>query len=306
MADAPVGVLLMAYGTPRNLGEVEAYYTDIRRGRKPPPELLDQLIGRYKAIGGLSPLQQITQAQAEGVQARLGGSYRVYTGMKHAPPFIADTVACMAADGLREAVALTLAPHYSAMSVGTYIERAKAATAGTGLHFRCVRSWHLHPQYLQLLADRVRAALARLEAAEREGAMVIFSAHSLPERIISQGDPYPRQLHETGDAVARLLGLPRHTFAWQSAGRTQEPWLGPDITALLRDLSGRGYRALVSCPCGFVADHLEVLYDIDIECQALARELGVRLVRTTMPNADPAFLDSLAAIVRERHAGGEA
>lgn len=301
MAEAPTGVLLMAYGTPQSLDEVQAYYTDIRHGRPPTPELLAELIGRYQAIGGLSPLLQITRAQAEGVQARLGGAYRVYTGMKHASPFIADTVARMAADGVGQAVGLTLAPHYSAMSVGGYIEKAQAA-AGS-IAFRFVKSWHLHPLYLNLLADRVRAALAQLSAAEREGAMVMFSAHSLPQRILAQGDPYPQQLQETGDAVARLAGLPRHTFAWQSAGRTPEPWLGPDIGAVIRDLHTRGFKALVSCPCGFVTDHLEVLYDIDIECQALAGELGIRLVRTAMPNADPAFLDCLAAVVREAAAG---
>jgi ferrochelatase len=219
--------------------------------------------------------------------------------MKHAHPFIADAVARMAADGITEAVTLVLAPHYSAMSVGQYQKNAdEAATAARGLTLWHVDSWHLHPKFLRLIESRVQSALARF--ANPDDVLVVFSAHSLPARIIAAGDPYERQLHETGDAVAAALHLPRHRFAWQSAGRTADTWLGPDILEVLRELAAEGTRQVVLCPVGFVSDHLEVLYDVDIEAQALARGLGVQLERTASLNADPAFIETLRDVVRAR------
>ncbi len=305
MRQAPLGVLVMAYGTPKNLSEVEPYYTHIRHGRKPTPELLQELISRYEAIGGVSPLNEITEAQGRGIEEQLnrdgGRSCKVYLGMKHVSPFIGDAVKRMAEDGIAEAVTLVLAPHYSTMSVASYQKAADEAATELGAPtLYHVDSWHLHPRYLDVLGRRVQEALNRYENPAE--VTVIFSAHSLPERILAVGDPYPQQLRETGQAVAEKLGLTRVTYAWQSAGRTQDKWLGPDILDVLRELAADGVRDVVVCPAGFVSDHLEVLYDIDIECQALARELGIRLTRTRSLNADPEFLRALAEVIRYREA----
>lgn len=285
----------MAYGTPRDLDDVERYYTDIRRGRPPSTELLEELVGRYEAIGGQSPLLEITEAQARGMQERLG--VPAYLGQKHTAPFIRDAVEAMHADGVERAAGIVLAPHYSSMSIGDYARRAERAAHETGWHGRLemVTSWHLEPGYVDWLTARVGEALEVLGEPE---ATVIFSAHSLPAKILERGDPYPDQLAETARTVASRAGLAKWTVGWQSAGRTDEPWLGPDILEVITGLAGRGERAVVSCPCGFVADHLEVLYDIDIEAKQRAAELGMSLVRTRSPNDDPVFLDMLAGVVQ--------
>ncbi|MBO8172524.1 MAG: ferrochelatase [Bacillaceae bacterium] len=307
------GVLLMAYGTPASLDEVEEYYTHIRRGRKPSPEQLQDLIDRYKAIGGLSPLNEITQKQARELEQLLNrkhegeNTFKVYLGMKHSHPFIADTVKRMVEDGMTKAVGLVLAPHYSVMSIGSYIKTAQEAVEEhNGPQISYVKSWHLHPLFLQTLEDRVKEALAQLNGDLNSGEVkVIFSAHSLPKRILEQNDPYPDQLKETAQAVADRLDLSESdwTVAWQSAGQTPEPWLGPDILDVIESLHQQGYRKLVSCPVGFVSDHLEVLYDIDIECRTLCDKLGMQLVRTRSLNADPEFIEALADIVDRQMAG---
>jgi len=303
MVNKPLGVLAMAYGTPTNLAEVEAYYTHIRHGRPATPELLAELIGRYKAIGGLSPLNDITRSQANGLEEVLNATdpdqpYKVYLGMKHVSPFIEDTVSKMAQDGIEQMVSLVLAPHYSSMSVGVYQKTTQEAARRLGLEVLPVHSWHLHPGFLELLAQRVRESLNQFS--RPEGVMVVFTAHSLPERILEQNDPYPVQLKETGEAVAANLQLPQYTFGWQSAGRTQDPWLGPDILTVLRTLRDEGWTQVLVCPAGFVSDHLEVLYDLDIEAQKLATELGIEFARTRSLNADPVFLQALAEVVRHR------
>jgi protoporphyrin/coproporphyrin ferrochelatase len=287
----------MAYGTPEGLDDVEPYYTDIRGGRPPPPELLAELVGRYRAIGGRSPLREITFAQAAGIAARTG--VRAWVGQKHAAPFIRDAIEGLAAAGVGRAVGLVLAPHYSALSVGDYERRARAAADAVGWRgeLRVIPSWHLDAGYLDWLAGRVAEALAELPAPARAAATVIFSAHSLPERILGAGDPYPDQLAATAAAVVTRAGLTRWRIGWQSAGRTGEPWLGPDILDVIRDLAATGAAGIVVCPCGFVADHLEVLYDVDIEAQAVAADAGLPLVRTRSPNDDPEFLDALGSIV---------
>ncbi|MFN2586979.1 MAG: ferrochelatase [Actinomycetota bacterium] len=292
-------VLVMAYGTPRDLDDVERYYTDIRHGRPPPPVLLDELRSRYEAIGGRSPLYEITEAQRAGLEARLGG-VRVYLGQKHSSPTIPDAVAAMAADGVAHVVGLVLAPHYSNMSVGDYRRRVRHVLddAGWEIPLTVVESWHLEPGYVGLLARRVEDSLARLSAAARDHAVVVFTAHSLPEKILASGDPYARQLQETADAVAGAASLPAYTIGWQSAGRTADPWIGPGVLDVLERAARAGVRGVVVCPCGFVSDHLEVLYDVDVECVGRAAELGIELVRTESPNDDPDFLDVLATVVR--------
>ncbi|HZJ51790.1 MAG TPA: ferrochelatase [Actinomycetota bacterium] len=291
------GVLVMAYGTPKGPEEVEAYYTDIRGGKPPPAEQLDELKSRYAAIGGRSPLLEITTAQARGIEERVG--VRAYLGQKHAAPFISDAVANMAADGIGTAVGLVLAPHFSTMSVADYEGRARAAAERVGWKgsLAVIPSWHLEPGYISWLGARVVEALDSLPRPSRGPATVVFSAHSLPERILEQGDPYPEQLAATAAAVAAQVGLERWTVGWQSAGRTGQRWLGPDILEVMSKLSADGAKGVVVCPCGFVADHLEVLYDLDIEANAVASELGLAFARTRAPNSDPEFLDVVAAVV---------
>lgn len=304
MAENVVGVLAMAYGTPRSLDEVEAYYTHIRRGHKPSPEQLAELVARYQTIGGVSPLNEITRKQAEGLARVLNEAgdsvmYRVYTGMKHTHPFLADTVKQMAANGIERAVGIVLAPHYSAMSVGTYIATVQQEVElHGGPDFTFVDHWHTQPDYLQALLVRLEKALGEFAEAERQDVYLLFTAHSLPERIIEMQDPYPDQLRETASILADQLGHSRWGFAWQSAGRTPEPWLGPDVLDVLKQLHAEGVERVVICPVGFVADHLEVLYDVDVECQNLAKQLAIRLIRTDMLNADEDFLQALAAVVR--------
>jgi ferrochelatase len=302
-----IGILLMSYGTPRNLDEVEAYYTHIRRGRKPSPEALDELVQRYKAIGGVSPLTEITEQTAIRLEEFLNQQasdtrFKVYSGMKHSYPFVGDMVKKMIDDGIEQAIGLVLAPHYSSMSVGTYIKLAEeAAQHQEGFHISYVKNWHMHPAFIDAVTKRVGAALESFN--EQEKTCVIFSAHSLPERILEIKDPYPEQLKDTGRAIAERLGIKDWVIAWQSAGRTPEPWLGPDIVEVIRNLSGQGYDAMLSCPVGFISDHLEILYDIDIECQNAARELGVHLVRSANLNADPDFIAALAGVLHDHMTG---
>jgi protoporphyrin/coproporphyrin ferrochelatase len=293
MTDA---LLVMAYGTAAGPEDIERYYTDIRGGRTPSPELVEDLLKRYAAIGNDFPLDRITRAQAGALGRELG--IAAYIGYKHSPPFIPDAVAKMAADGIRDAVGIVMAPHYARMSIGGYVERVRRASTG-GPHVDVIESWHDHPAFVQVLAERVAQARDALTGDERSNDLVVFSAHSLPARIVDEGDPYPDQLRETAEAVAELLDLERYTTGWQSAGRTQEPWLGPPLDELIAKAAADGYTAVVSCPCGFTADHLEVLYDIDVEARDAAREAGIRLVRTRSMNDDPAFITAVAAVIRD-------
>jgi ferrochelatase len=291
-----LGLLCMSYGTARGPEDLEAYLTHIRRGRAPSPELLHEMRERYEAIGGRSPLIEITEQQVRALEAALADlDVRAYHGMKHQSPYLEDVVTRMAADRVERAVGLVLAPHYSRFSVGQYVERVEKAAADLGRpDFTFVQSFATHPAFVGFVASRVQGALA-----EAPGGHVLFSAHSLPARILETGDPYARELADTADAVAARLGLIEYGIAWQSAGRTDEEWLGPDLSDVIRKLAADGVRAIVSCPVGFVSDHLEVLYDVDVEARAVADELGVAFVRTASPNADPAFSAALAEVVRD-------
>lgn len=312
---APIGVLVMAYGTANGPDDVERYYTDIRGGRPPTPEHLEELKARYAAIGNRFPLLEITREQAASLERALndGGSepFRAYLGMKHSPPLVAQAVEAMRADGIERAVGIVMAPHWSGMSVETYIERVAAAGDGPP-RFTFVRSYHDHPLFVELLASRVAHALGTLGPAEREGAAVIFSAHSLPVRTHEDGSQrckyctsctascrYHDALQETADLVAKELDLAHHQVAWQSAGRTADAWWGPPIEDVMGELAGQGHPAVVVCSAGFVADHLEILYDLDVEARGIAEEAGIHFARTEMPNTDPAFVKLLATVVRE-------
>lgn len=292
------GILVMSYGTPRDLDDVERYYTDIRHGRPPPPELLDELIERYEAIGGHSPLREITEKQAAGLAERLG--VPAYVGQKHASPFIPDALEAAASDGIDRLVGIVLAPHYSKMSIGDYTRRLERAADAIGWKgtLKVIRNWHLEPAFIGWLAQAVGDALGELPGTLRADAQIVFTAHSLPERILQSGDPYPDQLAETAAAVAEQAGLARHRVGWQSAGRTADPWIGPDLLEVLDEEAAAGTGAVVVCPCGFVSDHLEILYDVDIEATRRAEAVGIELRRTRSPNDDPAFLDALAGVLQ--------
>lgn len=293
----PVGVVVMAYGTPHDLDELEAYYTHIRRGRRPTAEQLAELRARYEAIGGTSPLAARTEAQRAGLQAALDarapGAFVTALGNKHAPPFIEDGLAELAGAGADPVVGLVLAPHYSAASVGTYHGRAEASAATEGQRYIAIERWHLEPALLDFLAAALREALKALP----ERTKVLFTAHSLPERVLVD-DPYPDQLRESAEAVADRVGLERWagwSLAWQSAGRTPEPWRGPDILAVIRDLAATGRAdGVCVCPHGFVSDHLEVRYDLDVEACGVAEASGLAFARTRSVNDDPAVLAALA------------
>ena len=293
MTDA---ILVMAYGTASGPDDIERYYTDIRGGRPPSAEQVEDLRRRYAAIGNAFPLDRITRAQAAGLGAELGVS--AYVGYKHSPPFVTDVVRQMAADGARQAVGIVMAPHFARMSIGGYIDRVRRGET-EGIRVDVIESWHAHPAFLDVLSERVRAARGRLTEEERSFDLTIFSAHSLPARIVDEGDPYPGQLRQTAEAVASRLGLERFTIGWQSAGRTPEPWLGPPLDEVIAKAAVDGHSAVVSCPCGFTADHLEILFDIDVEGQAAADGAGIRLIRTESMNDDPAFIRAVATVIRD-------
>ncbi len=298
-------VLAMAYGSPSRAEDIPAYFADIRGGRPVRREAVDELVERYRRIGG-SPLNEITEAQRAALEREL--DLPVYVGMKHWRPWIADAVAQALADGAERIVGLVLAPHYSRMSIGGYRERVERALDGKAeLHF--VESWHDHEPFLRVLADRIGSTLATRSWAvgvgggdgRPEAAHVVFTAHSLPERILAAGDPYRDQLLETSRLVAERADIPpeRWSFAFQSASETGEPWLGPDIVDEVDRLHGEGVGKVLACPVGFVADHLEILWDIDVEARNRARELGLELDRIPSLNDDPAFVRALADLVRE-------
>ena len=305
-ASRRVGVLVMAYGTPSSPGQVEAFYTDVRRGRAPSADQLADLVRRYQAIGGVSPLSRRTAEQVEGIQQQLElrfpGRYLCTLGNKHSEPRIENAIENLAGQGTRDLVGIVLAPHYSRGSVGEYVSRASERATDLGMSAAFVEHWHDHPVLVELLAERVIRALESLgtagtDARENNGLLLLVTAHSLPVRVVADGDPYAGQLRRTGELVAAASGLRRWDVGWQSAGRTPEPWLGPDVLDRLRALPGEKVSAVVVCPAGFTSDHLEILYDLDIEASRVAAETGVAFARTASLNADPRMCAGLADLV---------
>ena len=299
MSNTKTAVLLMAYGTPRSREEILPYYTDIRRGRPPTEEQLNDLTARYEAIGGLSPLAALTESQRDALQTALNNiapnTYHVALGLKHAAPMIEDAVQQLATEGFTKIVALVLAPHFSSFSIGQYIDRATTAAAPHGISVVGITSWATEEAFIEFLASDMSAKLASMPASTH----VLFTAHSLPQRIIDAGDPYPAELRSTAVAVAAKVGLTENTqwsIAWQSAGRTPEPWIGPDILDVIDQLATQSHPAagvLVSA-CGFVADHLEVLFDLDIEASHRAEQHGLAFARTECVNDNGAIMNALA------------
>ena len=295
------GVLVMAYGTPSTPDDVEVYYTRIRQGRPPTPELLADLQRRYNAIGGTSPLAQRTADQVAGITAALDrlapGAFDVRFGSKYEPPLLEEVAESFRDDGLTSVIGLVLAPHSSSMSTDQYMSRA-ATALGENIDFTPIGAWWEFPGFLELIAARVNDALTLVPSDRRATTEVLFSAHSLPEKILATGDDYPEQLRESARRAAAIAGVATWDVAWQSAGRTADPWIGPDILTVLRTKRADGVTDIISCPIGFVADHLEVLFDIDIEAQGVAHEVGLNLVRTASLNDDPLFVELLARVVR--------
>ena len=288
-------VLLMGYGTPRTRADILPYYTDIRRGNPPTTQQLAELTARYEAIGGISPLAQRTEAQRSALQSALDhaapGCYHVALGMKHADPFIEQSVDELASAGFARIVGLVLAPHYSAFSVGQYLDRLAVAAAPHGIAVSEIKSWATEPAFVEFIGSDLRARLSTMPDETR----VLFTAHSLPQRILASDDPYPSQLQATAECVAAAAAIDNWGLAWQSAGRTAEPWLGPDILQVIDELGADGHtRGVLVSAVGFVADHLEVLYDLDIEACERAGSHGLAFARTTCVNDDAAVMRALA------------
>jgi protoporphyrin/coproporphyrin ferrochelatase len=305
-------VVVMAYGTPSSLDDVQAYYTHIRGGRTPNPDQVADLTARYAAIGGASPLRHITEAQVARLGATLGEGWVVELGMKHAGPFIEDAVAAVAKQDVERIVGVVLAPHYSRGSVGEYAQRLTEAAATYALPVTMVGHWHDLKAWRAFQASAVRDAL--VEVGKVKGVRVLFTAHSLPEHLLEGGDPYPAQLEESAAAIAAEAGIDRWSgweLAWQSAGRTGMKWRGPDLLAVIDDLADSGRAsAVVVCPQGFTSDHLEVLYDLDVQARGHAKAKGFGFARTRSVNDDKRVMEALAARIStvarqaEHRAGG--
>jgi ferrochelatase len=293
-------VLLLAYGGPDSLDDVPAYLHDVRGGRETPQELVDVVTERYRVIGGRSPLLEITQSVARKLQSQIGAP--VYVGMRHWQPYISDVVKQMTADGVSHILAICMAPHYSELSIGKYRQKLEEAIAGRNITAAFVDSWHTQADYLRGLAEIVGKTMERWPIETRSKVLVIFTAHSLPQSILEKGDPYEQQLQETTSLLADELALPRDrwTLSYQSAARTPIPWLGPQIEELIVDLAQAGQQDLLIAPVGFVADHVEILYDIDVGAAQIARQHGLRVERTPMLNDSAPLISALAAIYRAK------
>ena len=282
----------MAHGTPASLDEMPEYLRLVRGGRPPSDELVAEMRENYGAIGGRSPLTDITEAQAEALRARLGPEIPVAVGMRNWHPFIKDALAELVAEGVTRVIGIPMAPQFSALSVGKYIDAATAALP-PGVQFEAVQSFHAHPLLLDAFAERVRAAQPKPDE------LVVFTAHSLPARVIESGDPYANEVAATARGVAERAGIARYDCAFQSAGRTPEPWIGPDIAQLIDDRSTTS-RKFLAVPIGFVCDHTEILFDIDVQAARIAREFATTLRRTESLNTSPLFIATLEDLVRSR------
>jgi ferrochelatase len=307
MTKKKMGLLVMAYGTPNTLDDLEGYYTHIRHGRKPTPEMIEDLRNRYEAIGGISPLAKITRAQAQKLEEYLNKiqqkiEFKMYLGLKHIEPFIESAVKQMHDDGIEEAVSIVLAPHFSTFSIKSYNGRAvEEAEKLGGLKIKTIESWYQEPKFIGYWAGKIKQIFAEMPQAEKDHAVLIISAHSLPEKILQMGDPYPSQLQETALLIAEQTGIKNYKIGWQSAGNTSETWLGPDVQDLTRDLHREHqYKAFVYAPVGFVCEHLEVLYDNDFECKHVTDEIGASYYRPEMPNAKEEFIECLSTVILKR------
>jgi len=296
-----IGVLVMAYGGPNNLDEVEPYLLDVRGYRPTSPEIIQEVRERYREIGGRSPILEQTQAQADAIETTLnanGNKFKAFVGMRHWHPFIKDVLMEMQEEGIERAVSVVMAPHYSRMSIGAYYQ--KVDEANSPIEFSRIENWHLQAGYIRALATRVRDALERFPEEVRANVPVIFTAHSLPEKILEWNDLYPTQLSETVSVVMEQLGSQPYEFAYQSAAISSIPWLGPDAGEIIERFASEGKNRILLCPIGFVCEHVEILYDIDIVYQNLAKSLGIHLERIEMLNTAPEMVEGLAGLIREK------
>lgn len=293
----------MAHGTPDALDEMPAYLERVRGGRPPSPELVAEMRRNYEAIGGRSPLTDISREQAAALQQRLGPEPRVLLGMRTWHPLIADVLRPLTSATTDRVIGIPLTPQFSTLSVQKYVDAASAALA-PGISFDCIRSYHDHPRLIAAFAERLAEARAASPSAERDGEEVIFTAHSLPSRVIAAGDPYADEVATTARLVAASAGLAAYHVAYQSAGRTPEPWVGPDLGDLIRARAAAGVTRLLVVPIGFVCDHTEILFDIDLQAAGIAHALGATLRRTASLNTQPAFIELLATLVRDALGGG--
>ena len=284
-------VLLMAHGTPASLDEMPEYLRLVRGGRPPSDELVAEMRHNYQAIGGRSPLTEITVAQGEALSRRLGPDVPVAIGMRNWRPFLQDAIAGLAASGVTRVIGVPMAPQFSTLSVQKYLDAATAALPG-GVRLDAVRSFHSHPMLLEAFAERVRSAAPQADE------VVVFTAHSLPVRVIESGDLYATEVAATARGVAERAGVTHHQIAFQSAGRTPEPWIGPDLGDLVTSMAAAGARRFLVVPVGFVCDHTEILFDVDVQAAEAARNAGASLRRTESLNTSPTFIGALEAIVR--------
>lgn len=304
----------MAYGTPKKREEIEPYYTHIT-GRKPSAVLIEELATRYEMIGGISPLARITENQVKALEKALNKDngevqFKAYLGLKHIAPFIEDAVKRMHDDGIKEAIGIVLAPHYSTLSIASYNQRALETAESLGdLKLHTIDSWYDEPAFTDYWANQLKEAVSKLSETEREKTVVIFSAHSLPKRILQVNDPYAQQIEETAAIIAEKSIITttngkaapvNYAIGWQSAGKSPEPWLGPDVKALTKELFNKdGYTTFIYAPIGFTAEHLEILYDNDIECKEITDQLGAKYLRLPMPNDRPEFIEALKAVIEK-------
>jgi protoporphyrin/coproporphyrin ferrochelatase len=300
---APIGVLVMAYGGPDSLEEIPGYLADIRHGRVTPQAVVDEITENYRSIGGRSPLLDVTRRQVGALQEQLGDGFRCYVGMRHWSPWIEEVVGEMVDDGVERAVGVVLAPQFSGMSVARYQQKVEDGLdlCRGRMRFQHVTSYHDREWLVAAFASRVRDGVERWPEGQRDEVYVVFSAHSLPQRVISSGDPYADQCLETATLVAKAVGLPeeRWSWSWQSAGRTPEPWAGPDLVEHLEELAARGVEHVLCVPVGFVSDHVELLFDVDRRARGAAEELGMRLERPPALNDEPVFIRGLADTIRD-------
>lgn len=295
MTREQIAVLVMAYGGPGNLDEVEPYLKDIRGGRVTRPALVEEIRARYARIGGRSPILEHTRDQAAGIGKQLGDRFKAYVGMRHWHPYIQEVVDVIAGAGHERVVGVAMAPHYSNMSVGAYEKKLLQAAEGR-LDVTLIRSWWSEQRFLDSVATRVTEGLQRFP--RPSAVQVLFTAHSLPEKILASADPYPDELNASAKEVAARARLTGWRVAYQSAGATPEPWLGPDVEDVITEVAKAGSKAVLLVPIGFVCDHVEILYDIDVECRALAKRLGIQLERTRSLNDDPGLVAAVADVVR--------
>ncbi|EPP68683.1 ferrochelatase [Staphylococcus epidermidis] len=295
-----IGLLVMAYGTPYKESDIEPYYTDIRRGKKPTEEELQDLKDRYEFIGGLSPLAGTTDCQADALLDALNKerddvNFKLYLGLKHISPYIEEAVEQMHNDGIKEAVTVVLAPHYSSFSVGSYDQRAQEKADEYGILLTHIKHYYQQPKFIKYWTEKINETLEQIPSQEHDETVLVVSAHSLPKGLIERNnDPYPHELHETAEILKQESNIIHVAEGWQSEGNTGTPWLGPDVQDLTRDLyKEHQYKNFIYTPVGFVCEHLEVLYDNDYECKVVCDDIGVNYYRPEMPNTHPLFIGAI-------------